>query len=441
MCAALLGCQKETPNQEPVVLDTPVLSSSDITSSGFTVAWGGVEHASAYAYTLSTADGTVSSDENYAETSVTFSDLDANTGYEIRVKALSPDETLYLDSKEAVLTVTTSIQKTAFDAPALAQKLGTGFETFRTDYSAYEIASLSADGIFVMGAYAEISGEQYPLTVEVTEDAYGNVGSIVATPDNSDDDMTLFTHYLNNYETLNLGEWLGAKYNVFAEDGSSEGGICYTIDETLGIVNSNDVDNLSVHALFGVISGKAYAVPSFEDGRFKFQLVNNFLRLDYPMLYTLLGSDYSAFAKEHYIIGNNLEAWGEYYFNIDYTLDMMDNAFSCDFYTDAERTTINSISLSAYDSYTTDEQMDIWEYYVTNPDALNLGQFKEAYTLSFGSVVSSFSSVQEVLDYVEANGRPGGFDPDLVVVFGDENTSLEIILKSIYLYIEITPAE
>ena len=68
MCAALLGCQKETPNQEPVVLDTPVLSSSDITSSGFTVAWGGVEHASAYAYTLSTADGTVSSDENYAVT-------------------------------------------------------------------------------------------------------------------------------------------------------------------------------------------------------------------------------------------------------------------------------------------------------------------------------------------------------------------------------------
>lgn len=75
--AALTGCQKETPDPEPVILDTPVLTSSDITSYGFKVAWGDVEHASAYAYTLSTADGEVSSNENYAETSVTFSDLAA----------------------------------------------------------------------------------------------------------------------------------------------------------------------------------------------------------------------------------------------------------------------------------------------------------------------------------------------------------------------------
>lgn len=38
--AALTGCQKETPDPEPVILDTPVLTSSDITSSGFKVAWG-----------------------------------------------------------------------------------------------------------------------------------------------------------------------------------------------------------------------------------------------------------------------------------------------------------------------------------------------------------------------------------------------------------------
>lgn len=39
--AALTGCQKETPDTEPVILDTPVLTSSDITSYGFKVAWGG----------------------------------------------------------------------------------------------------------------------------------------------------------------------------------------------------------------------------------------------------------------------------------------------------------------------------------------------------------------------------------------------------------------
>ena len=99
-----------------------------------------------------------------------------------------------------------------------------------------------------MGAYAQISEEQHPLTVKVAEDAYGNVGSITAIPDNSDDDKTLYSYYLNNYETLGLGEWLGAKYNVYAEDGTSEGGVFQTVAETLDLVDENGQDAPADHA-------------------------------------------------------------------------------------------------------------------------------------------------------------------------------------------------
>ena len=441
--AALTGCQKETPDPEPVILDTPVLTSSDITSSGFKVAWGGVEHASAYAYTLSTADGEVSSNESYAETSVTFSDLAAGTEYHIKVKAISSDEKLYLDSKEAELTVTTAepeIPRTVFDAPTLAAKLGSGFEAFCTEYSGYEMAGQSADGLFVMGAYAQISEEQHPLTVKVAEDAYGNVGSITAIPDNSDDDKTLYSYCLNNYETLGLGEWLGAKYNVYAEDGTSEGGVFQTVAETLDLVNENDVNTLSVYAIFGIVPGRAYAVPSFEDGRFKFQIMNNFLRLDYSVIYDIIGSDYNAFAEANHIIGFKMSMWGQNYFYIDYALDLMDNAFSCDFNTDSEMSSVTSIVL--YGPEDTDEQLEIWKDYASSAETLQIGEFKEAYTSSFGMQVDTFESAADALEYVNTNGRPaGGFDPDVVMVFGNESVSLTITLKSLDLKMEITPAE
>ena len=287
----------------------------------------------------------------------------------------------------------------------------------------------SADGLFVMGAYAQISEEQHPLTVKVAEDAYGNVGSIVAIPDNSDDDKTLYSYCLNNYETLGLGEWLGAKYNVYAEDGTSEGGVFQTVAETLDLVDENDVNTLSVYAIFGIVPGRAYAVPGFEDGRFKFQIMNNFLRLDYSVIYDIIGSDYNAFAEANHIIGFKMSMLGQNYFYIDYALDLMDNAFSCDFNTDSEMSSVTSIVL--YGPENTDEQLEIWKDYASSAETLQIGEFKEAYTSSFGMQVDTFESAADALEYVNTNGRPaGGFDPDVVMVFGNESVSLTITLKS-----------
>lgn len=445
-CIALIGCKKESPVAEPTTLDTPVLSSSSITTSGFTAEWENVEHASAYAYTLLVSENgsmtTIASEDNYKETSVTFTELNANTEYEVHVKAIGTEDNLYLDSQEAVITVTTlapEIVRTSFDAPSLAQKLGSGFDTFCTEFAEYKVEGQTEDALFAFYAEVSVEGNTIPLIVKAAKDSYGNVGSITATPENSADDKTLWNYYLNNYESLGLGQWLGAKYSKYADDGSSEGGVYQTVEEALSLVSGSDVEKISINAIFGVIPGKAYAVPSFEGGRFIFQIVNNFFRLDYSAMYGLIGSDYNAFAEENRLIGFKMSMFGKYYFYIDHALDMNGNTFTCDFNADAEVSKISDITI--YGPKDTDEQLRIWKEYASETETLNLGEFKEAYTSSFGSKVTTFSSAKEALDYVNSNGRPAsGFDPDVVLVFGNENTSLTITLKSLDLKMSIAPA-
>ena len=347
--------------------------------------------------------------------------------------------------------VSEDFERVAFDCLTMAQSLGTDFETFATQNASYEIPGKSTADKFVMGGYVDWYGsivetsrsansvmEMLTLTIEVDKDVYGNVGSICAVPDNSNVDKSLWEYYLVNYEKLNMGTWLGAKYNVTVDDGSSEGGVYQTVDETLNVVDVYDVDNLLVCAVFGVISGKAYAVPTFEGGRFKVQLVNNFLRLDYSALYELVGGDYQAFAAENYIIGSKMSLWGTYYFYCDYALDFAGYAFNCDVNTDEAQTEIKSFALTLDSKYSTDEQLEIWKLYAAGDASLKLGDFKEAYTSSFGTKGETFASAQEVLDYVETNGRPaGGFDPDIVVVYGTDKASLTITLKSLSLTMKI----
>ena len=204
------------------------------------------------------------------------------------------------------------------------------------------------------------------------------------------------------------------------------------------MVDVYDVDKLLICAVFGVVPGKAYAVPTFEGGRFKVQLVNNFLRLDYSALYDLIGGDYQAFAAENYIIGSKMSMWGTYYFYCDYCLDFAGYAFTCDVNTDEAQAVIKSIALTIDSKYSTEEQLEIWKLYAAGDTSLKIGDFKEAYTSSFGTKGETFASAQEVLDYVETNGRPaGGFDPDIVVVYGSDKASLTITLKSLSLTMKI----
>ncbi len=123
--------------------------------------------------------------------------------------------------------------------------------------------------------------------------------------------------------------------------------------------------------------------------------------------------------------------FGTNYFYCDYALDFAGYAFNCDVNANADATLITSISLN-FASTKTDEQLAMWKAYATNAETLKLGPFKEAYTSSFGSKGKIFTSAEDVLNYVETNGRPkSGFDPNIVMVFGNDKASLTITLKSL----------
>ena len=342
------------------------------------------------------------------------------------------------------------IERLVFDCVVMAKTLNTDFAAFTEQNTAYKIEELSTSDKFVMAGYVDCgalaqssksdnsSTRRFPLTIEVTKDVYGNVGSIYALPDDKNADKILWAYYLENYTKLNLGTWLGAKYNINSVDGTSEGGVYQTVQEALNVVNAYDIDKVLICAVFGVVPGKAYAVPTFEKGRFKVQLVNNFLRLDYDVLYGLIGGDYQAFAAENYIIGSKMSLWGTYYFYCDYCLDIAGNAFNCDVNTDEAQAKIKNFSITIDSKYSPDEQLDIWKQYAAGDANLKLGAFKEAYTSSFNTKGDTFASAQEVLDYVEKKGRPAsGFDPDIVVVYGSEKASITITLKSLSLTMKV----
>lgn len=84
---------------EPAILDTPVLSIEDQTTTSFTVTWEAVENADSYICTIN--DG---AEQKTSGTSVKFSGL-AEGEYTVKVKATSGDER-YADSGWASCEVT-----------------------------------------------------------------------------------------------------------------------------------------------------------------------------------------------------------------------------------------------------------------------------------------------------------------------------------------------
>lgn len=68
-----------------------------------------------------------------------------------------------------------------FDAPALAAKLNTDFESFRTSCEKYATTSSSGADLELKG-YVWADQDSVLLRIAVTEDRYGNVGRIDASP-------------------------------------------------------------------------------------------------------------------------------------------------------------------------------------------------------------------------------------------------------------------
>ncbi len=326
----------------------------------------------------------------------------------------------------------------------LAQALNTDFEAFATANAAYCVTEKTTDDVLVLGATFNTGAASYDCTVQVTKDADGTIKNIVATPEDPAADKELYAFHLNNSEALSLGNWVGTKYNTVAPDGTSSGGIYQTIDESLACVaNATDLNAITVYAMYAIVSGKAYAVVSVEDGRFKMQLMDSYYSVDFDVLASMIGDDIQGFITENYIIGSKMSFFGTNYFLFYNAYDALDNLFSLEANTTTDWDTITSFKLAldyANTAYTPEEQMAIWQKYAEGDAALNLGTFHKAYTSSFGQT-SEFADHTAFLEYVATENRPGDFDPDIIVEWAKQNAIIKITLKAMYIYIDVLPAE
>ena len=111
MCAAVLAAAVSCNTDEKgVVLDTPVLSIADTTSTSFTVAWEAVENADMYTYEFREEQASTES------LSVTFDGLTPDSMYAVRVKAVSTSASV--ESEWAEISVTLLSQEA--ETPKLA---------------------------------------------------------------------------------------------------------------------------------------------------------------------------------------------------------------------------------------------------------------------------------------------------------------------------------
>ena len=322
----------------------------------------------------------------------------------------------------------------AFESAVLAAALDTDFEAFRTENEIYAVKDQPTDGTFVLGGYLKTDADSILFRITVDKNRYGKVGSIVGAPESQQQMQPLWEYYMNNAEALGLGKFLGTKYR-----GATEGGVLQTIEESLQYVATNGTENLLMCGVFGVVPGKAYAVPTIENYAFRVQLIENYLTLDYAVSTQWIGADYQQFAETYYILGNKMSLWGVNYIYFDYALDLAGNAFNVDVNGDAESTVITSVRASLdYEKYDAATQLAIWKAYAEGDAALNLGTFKEAYRKSsFGGTPEMFADAAAAVAYVEEHGRPGGFDPDIIVVYEQGEHTVTITLKSLYTYVDI----
>ena len=96
---AVASCNKNEQN-EPTVLDAPVLSVTDTTPTSFTVAWDAVEGADLYTYELGDERNSTE------ETSVSFTGLASDSTYTVRVKSVSTSSSVESEWAEIDVTLT-----------------------------------------------------------------------------------------------------------------------------------------------------------------------------------------------------------------------------------------------------------------------------------------------------------------------------------------------
>lgn len=332
------------------------------------------------------------------------------------------------------------IFRTAFECKTFAEALDTDFDEFKTAYGKFvlpENRTEQAAGRLSLGGYLKTPTDSVLLRITVSENADAKVEAIEAAAEDASLGRSLWEYFLTDSETLGLGSFLGTKYK-----GKTEGGVFQTIEETLQYVAANGMDDLRMCTLFGVVPGKAYAVPTIDRNGVKVELMKNYLPIDHSGLRGWIGGSYDDFADRHYVIGNKISLWGDNYVYIDYALDKAGNIFSAEFHTDADLQSVTHIVLNlAYEKYDAQTQLNIWKQYVKGDVDFALGTFKEAYKSDgFGGKGEAFESQDALIAHVEKNGRPGAFDGSYVVEFEQDGIITTLTLKSLYTQLVIKRA-
>lgn len=93
------SCTPEEKVVEPVKLSSPSLVSEVLGENSFTVSWESVDNASSYLYEFN------GEQTQTAETSVTFTDLETDASYTVKVKSVAAEGTDFIDSDWSETTV------------------------------------------------------------------------------------------------------------------------------------------------------------------------------------------------------------------------------------------------------------------------------------------------------------------------------------------------
>ncbi len=324
------------------------------------------------------------------------------------------------------------IERLEFDSKDLATCIGTQFSDFLEQNEKYQSSKDAEAGVASLYASFKTSDDVYNMTVEVNADKNGLIDRIDAVLDNKDESSKLWNYIMSHTDHLKLGSFLGTKFK-----GKIGNGVKQTIEETISLVSENGTEESVVCPIFAIVSGNTYMIPQLENETLTIVLIRNWYALDYSEAASLIGADYDGFAQANYILGNKLSAWGTNYVYFDYAKDPSGNVFHLDVNADADVKNIANIKATLDYEHHSDaaEQLAIWKTYALGDPALGLGTFTKAYTGSFGTVSSEFNSQQEAIDYVETNGRPGGFSPDVVVCYEKDGHTITVTLKSLYLVV------
>lgn len=171
------------------------------------------------------------------------------------------------------------IFRTAFECKTFAEALDTDFDEFKTAYGKFvlpENRTEQAAGRLSLGGYLKTPTGQRAASDNRLGKCRRKVEAIEAAAEDASLGRSLWEYFLTDSETLGLGSFLGTKYK-----GKTEGGVFQTIEETLQYVAANGMDDLRMCTLFGVVPGKAYAVPTIDRNGVKVELMKNYLPIDH----------------------------------------------------------------------------------------------------------------------------------------------------------------